>query len=195
MKNYFAIHKALLVMLATISCAMAQTRDDTKSIGLLIKSVSNAAETFQTQRDLIAVAELRNRNVLERLAIEFEAKTITNVSVWELSGQTERKRLFDGIRQSSENALALKIASDKRAEEQALAVTKARSAVNFQIKQLNQASAGYVKLGEPRSGKEEVDFITSFIRNVRADIAKTNEAAAKTLSSQAAESLNIKGAQ
>lgn len=195
MKNCLTIYTAVAAMVVATGCAMTQARDDTKSVGLLIKSVANTAETFQKQRDLIAVAELRNRYALERMSTEFEGSTAMEISVWELSGQTERKRMFDGLRQASEKVQAARAEHDKRAEEQVQALAKAHSAVSFQTGKLNQAAAGLVKLGEPRSMKEEVEFLAGFIESVRSDIAKKNEEAAKKVSSQAEASLKSKGVQ
>ena len=195
MKKCLTIYTAVAATVVATGCAMTQARDDTKSVGLLIKSIANTAETFQKQRDLIAVAELRNRYALERLSLEFETRNATEVSVWELSGQTERKRMFDGLSQASEKLQAVWAEHDKRAEEQAQALAKAHSAVSFQADKLNQAAAGLVKLGEPRSTKEEVEFLAGFIESVRSDIAKKNEEAAKKVSSQAEASLKSKGAQ
>jgi len=156
---------------------LEQTREDTRAVGLLVKSVSNNVETYQKQRDAIASAALRNRQALETLAMEYEARSAAEVAVWEVIGDSKRKDLFTRVHTQ---ANALTAANDQRAArkaEQETELAKARSAVNANTAKLAETSVSLIKLGEAKSAKDEASFFLQFAKQAQAEIATTGEAA------------------
>ena len=175
-------------------CAsMSQVREDTKTIGLLVKSVGTSAEEYQKQRDLLARATMRNRQVLERVALRQEGDVAYVIASWEIAGETERKRVFDAVRTQSDKVQAIREASKARQQQQETELKDARSAVNFDLAKIAAASGGLVKLGEPLSQEDEAKFLFNFAKEVRAEIVKDTTAAANAATKSASDSLGSKG--
>lgn len=188
---------AVLAAFAIAGCGNMQTlqqsRDDTKTVGLLVKSVGTSLESYQKQRDAIAVATLRNRQALERLASLYEANTAGNIATWEIAGQPKRKELYLRVRTTADAIQAEREQRNARAREQEQELAKTRSAVSANTTKLVESSATLVKLGEPRSPKDEAAFYLSFAKDVRADIAKDSEAAATAAGAKAKSAVSAKG--
>lgn len=190
----------LLLSAATVLLAgcgsmqsLEETRKDTRSVGLLVKSVSTSVENYQKQRDSIAVSSLRNRQALEALAMQYEAISAASIAVWEVGGDAKRKDLFTRVHTHAD---ALAAANEQRAArkaEQEKELAKARSAVNANTAKLAETSVALIKLGEAKSAKDEVSFYLQFAKDTQAEIAKASEAAASAAKSSAAAATADKG--
>lgn len=193
-----AISLALVAaVLAMTGCAgmqpLEQSREDTKTVGLLVKSVATSLESYQKQRDAIAVSSLRNRQALEGLALQYEASTSASIAIWEVSGQPGRKLLYTRVHTEAD---ALHAASEQRAarkREQAMELAKARTAVSANTTKLAETSAGLIKLGEPQSHKDEAAFFLKFAKDVRSEIQKDSEAAAADATAKSTTATSAKG--
>jgi hypothetical protein len=175
-------------------CAsLSQVREDTKAVGLLVQSIGTSAEEYQAQRDLLARATLRNRQVLERIALRQEGDLAHVIAAWEIAGETERKRVFDAIRTQSDKVQAVREASKARMQQQETELRAAKSAVSFDLAKIASASGGLVKLGEPRSREDEARFLFGFAKELRADFVKDAAAAASAATTSANDSLSSKG--
>lgn len=164
---------------------LEQSREDTKTVGLLVKSVAKSLESYQEQRDAIAISSLRNRQALEGLALQYEASTAKSIAIWEVTGQPGRKQLYQRVHTEAD---ALQAASEQRTarkREQDNELAKARSSVNANIAKVSEASAGLIKLGEPQSHKDEAAFFLKFAKDVRSEIEKDGEAAAADATAKA----------
>lgn len=193
---------SLLLSAATVLLAgcgsmqsLEQTRKDTRSVGLLVKSVSTSVENYQKQRDAIAVSSLRNRQALEDLAMQYEASSAASIAVWEVGGDIKRKDLFTRVNTQAD---ALAAANEQRAtrqSEQEKELVNARSAVNANTAKLAETSVALIRLGEAKSAKDEASFYLQFAKDTQAEIAKASEAAASAAKSNAAAATADKGVQ
>lgn len=197
-----ALPLTVLVTAATVLLAgcggmqsQEETRKDTRTVGLLVKSVSTSVENYQKQRDAIAVSSLRNRQALEALAMQYEASSAAAIAVWEVGGDAKRKDLFTRVHTQAD---ALAAANEQRAArkaEQEKEIAKARSAVNANTAKLAETSVALIKLGEAKSAKDEAAFYLQFAKDTQAEIAKASEAAASAANSNAAAATADKGVQ
>lgn len=156
---------------------LEQTREDTRAVGLLVKSVSNNVESYQKQRDAIAIASLRNRQALETLAMEYEARSAAEIAIWEVIGDTKRKDLFTRVHTQADVLTAANEQRAARKIEQESELAKARSAVNANTAKLAETSVALIKLGEAKSAKEEASFFIQFAKDTQAKFAAASEAA------------------
>jgi len=168
---------------------LEEARKDTRTVGLMVKSVSRSVESFQKQRDAIAISSLRNRQALEALAMQYEASSTAAIAVWEVGGDSKRKALFTRVHTQAD---ALTAANEQRAArktEQEKELAKARSAVNANTAKLAEASVALIKLGEAKSTKDEASFYLQFAKDTQAEIAKASEAAASAAKGAAIDAM------
>ncbi|ACY33173.1 hypothetical protein [Comamonas thiooxydans] len=174
--------------------SLEETRKDTRTVGLMVKSVSSSVESFQKQRDAIAAASLRNRQALEALAMQYEASSMATIAAWEIGGDTKRKELFTRVHTQAD---ALARANEQRATrkaEQENELAKARSAVNANTAKLTEASIALIKLGEAKSAKDDASFYLQFAKETQAEIAKASETAASAAKNKVVDATTTKGA-
>lgn len=191
------LHSATIVLLAGCGSmqGLEETRKDTRSVGLLVKSVSTSVENYQKQRDAIAVSSLRIRQALEALAMQYEASSAASIAVWEVGGDAKRKDLFTRVHtQADAMATANEQRAARRAEQQK-ELAKARSAVNANTAKLADTSVALIRLGEAKSAKDEASFYLQFAKDTQAEIAKASEGAASAAKSSAAAPAADKGVQ
>ncbi|TXG99892.1 MAG: hypothetical protein E6R08_00225 [Nevskiaceae bacterium] len=174
--------------------SLEDTRQDTRTVGLLVKSVSSNVESFQKQRDVIAVSSMRNRQALEALAVQYEASSAATIAVWEVGGDPKRKELFTRVHTQADALAAAQEQRAARKAEQEKELSKARSAVNANTAKLAEASVALIKLGEAKNVNEEAAFYLQFAKDTQAEIAKASEAAASAAKGAAVDTTTGKGA-
>ncbi len=178
MKHKFSASALLFVASFVGGGAHAQTAqqlEDTKAIGLLVQSVATNLETYQKQRDAIAVASLRNRQALENLASHNEAETTGMISTWDIAGQTDRRLMFTKLRLAADERLAELEKHNARAKEQREELAKAHSAVSANTGKLSEASATLIEMAERPSRADQGRFFLGFAKEVRAEMKKDSE--------------------
>ncbi len=177
------------IILSTTACLLSgcggmqsleEKRKDTRTVGLLVKSVSSSVESFQKQRDAIEGSSLRNRQAHEALAMQYEASSAAAIAVWEVGGDPKRKELFTRVHAQADALAAANAQRAARKAEQEKEQAKARSAVNANTAKLAEASVALIKLGEAKSAKDEASFYLQFAKDTQAEIAEASEAAANS---------------
>ena len=162
-----------LASLLTGCAAPKELRNDTRTVGLYVQTVKNDAEEFARLRDAATKARMANIAALELKTLRAEQAIQRDVHVLEIIQDKERMQLLAALRNASDLIVAQRKEYEARSAGAKSDVEKAKSALNFRISKLSETSATLLKLADDRTLREDIQFYSGFLKQVR-DHVKTS---------------------
>lgn len=163
----------LLLGLALVGCsAPKHMREDTRVLGLYVQTVKNDAQNFSRLRDASTKARLANITALELKTLRAEQALQRDLQILQIIDDKERLRVLTTLQNASAALVAQRKEYDAKSASAKENVEKAKSALNFQLAKLTEASTALLKLGENRRLREEVEFYADFLKQLQAGLDK-----------------------